>query len=155
MKEKRREMKENMIWLKNVSEHPNPPDELSQNVSNKPISDVFFSNFFHRKFINYVHDSNSIFRFVGTNPEKVIGRTVRDCPLLVISLADQGTQAVRCSFHGGWGQEVALRGRRAWTNGARWSTLATQESRGPCESRSKGSNSSHTRAGANQNHNGT
>ena len=49
-----------------------PPDELAQNVSKKPLSDELFLHFFFEssdpdRFFNYLHDSTSIFRARGIN----------------------------------------------------------------------------------------
>ena len=73
MEEKRRDtMKEKMkrdrgdFFPKNVSRPSNPPDELAQNVSKKIPFRRIIPPFFLQKcriwpFLNFLHDSNSIF----------------------------------------------------------------------------------------------
>ena len=76
-------MKEKMIFFKkNVSRPSNPPDALAQNVSKKknPFGRII-PPFVLRKcriwpFLNYLHDSNSIFWAQGIKSEGVFGRTV-------------------------------------------------------------------------------
>ena len=56
------------FFLKNVSEPSNPPDDLAQNVSRKNPRRTDYSSIFPSKVqcpdrvVNYLHDSNSIFR---------------------------------------------------------------------------------------------
>ena len=83
MKEKRREkMKEKIIFFKkNVSRPSNPPDELAQNVSKKiPVGRIippfFFESSESDRVLNYLHDSNSIFRAQGIISEIFSGGTV-------------------------------------------------------------------------------
>ena len=70
-------MKEKMIFFtKNVSRPSNLPDQLAQNVSKKiPLERIvppFFSESSESdRVINYLHDSNSIFRVGGINSEWV------------------------------------------------------------------------------------
>ena len=66
MKRERNERKD-VFFFENVSEPPNPPDELAQNVSKKILSDELFLHFFFEslefyRVFNYLHDSNSMFR---------------------------------------------------------------------------------------------
>ena len=82
-REREREMKEKIFFKKNVPGHSNPPDELAQHVSKKKKSPVgrIIPPFFFRKFriwpfLNYLQDSNSIFRAAGINWEGFSGRTV-------------------------------------------------------------------------------
>ena len=88
-KMKRREMKEKIIFSKkNVSEPSNPPEELAQNVSKKIPSDELFLHFFFRKcriwpFLNYLHDSNSIFWAQGIKSELFFGRTVLNSTMVL------------------------------------------------------------------------
>ena len=49
---KRREKKEKCFSLKNVSRPPNPPDELTQNVSKKNPRRTNYSSIFLQKFRN-------------------------------------------------------------------------------------------------------
>ena len=67
--------------VKNLSEPPNPPDELAQLVSKKSVSDELFLHLFFEisesdRFFNYLHDSNSIFRAGRINSENISGCTV-------------------------------------------------------------------------------
>ena len=76
-------MKENMFFSKNVSRPSNPPDELTQNVSKKSLSDELFLHFFFEslesdRVFNCLHDSNSIFRAAGKISEIFFGRTVHE-----------------------------------------------------------------------------
>ena len=77
-------MKEKVFFFcKNVSRPSNPPDELAQNVSKKIPSGRIIPPFFLRKcriwpFLNYLHDSNSIFPGPGELIQNGFsGRTVR------------------------------------------------------------------------------
>ena len=67
MKEKRREMKEEMILLKNVSNQKNPPDELAQKLFKKiPFrKNVSFESSESHRVFNYLLDSNLIFGPAG------------------------------------------------------------------------------------------
>ena len=77
-------MKEKVFFCKNVSRPSNPPDELAQNVSKKKKKSLPDELFLHvsfesaesGRFLNYLHDSNSIFLARGINSEWVFGRTV-------------------------------------------------------------------------------
>ena len=87
--ERQRWKKRGIFFVKNVSEHSNPPDKLAQHVSNKIPLGRIIPPFFLRKFriwpfFNYLHDSNSIFRIGRMNSENVPGCTVR--VLLVLLL---------------------------------------------------------------------
>ena len=77
--------KDDFFFQKNVSGHSNPPDELAQRVSKKKKIPVgrFFPPFFCRKcriwpFLNYLHDSNTIFWAQGIKSEGFFVRTVLD-----------------------------------------------------------------------------
>ena len=75
-------MKKSFFFLKNVSRHPNLPDESAQNVSKKIhfgriIPPFFFENSKSDRFFKYSLDSNSIFRAGRINSENVFGRTVK------------------------------------------------------------------------------
>ena len=69
----KREMKRgDVFFFKNVSEPPNPPEELAQNVSKKiPVGRIIPPLFLRKcriwPFLNYLHDSNSIFWAAGMN----------------------------------------------------------------------------------------
>ena len=73
---------ENLCFLFCVSEHPNPPDELAQNVSKKnPFSDELFFHFSFDSsdfycFFNYLRRFEFDFRAAGINTETFFGRTV-------------------------------------------------------------------------------
>ena len=53
----KKEIKEKMILMKNVSNQKKPPDELAQNVSIKSFSDVFFLFFFE------ISESYRVFKY--------------------------------------------------------------------------------------------
>ena len=112
MKRDKDERKDDIFFVKNVSEHPNPPDELAQNVSKKKnpfgriLPPFFFESSESDGFFNYLHDSNSIFRVGRINSENISARTVTEADrffLLVVSLR-RGTGVifvqtlVHCSF---------------------------------------------------------
>ena len=98
-------MKEKIFFQKNVPGHSTSPDELAQNVSKKkiPVGRII-PPFFLRKFriwpfLNYLHDSNSIFWAQGIKSEGVFGRTVLErctstetetgtdsCQLLIVNI---------------------------------------------------------------------
>ena len=78
-------MKRNERFQKSVSRPSNPPDELAENVSKKSLSDEIFLHFSSKLqnltvFLNYLHDSNSIFRVGRINSENVPRCTVSDRP---------------------------------------------------------------------------
>ena len=71
---KRGEKDERFLFLKNVSEPSNPPDELAQNASKKKSpSDELFHHF---PSFNYSRDSNSIFQAAGIIEEIFFGCAV-------------------------------------------------------------------------------
>ena len=79
--EREDERQDQGIKRKNVGGPSNPPDELAQNVSNKSLSDELFLHYFFEsseshRVLNYLHDSNSIFRAGRINSEIFSGGTV-------------------------------------------------------------------------------
>ena len=71
-----------IFFKKNVSGPSNPPDELAHMFRKKIPFGRIIPPFFLRKcriwpFLNYLQDSNSIFRAAGINSEGFFGRTVR------------------------------------------------------------------------------
>ena len=74
-------MKKLSFFAKNVSEPSNPPDELAQNVSKiipvgRIIPPFFFESSESDRVVNYIHDSNSIFRAGRIKSVSFFGRTV-------------------------------------------------------------------------------
>ena len=80
IRDERRDERRDFFFEKVSREHPNPPDELVQNVSKNPFLDELFLFSFESsesyRVFNYLHDSNSIFRAAGINSEWYSGGTV-------------------------------------------------------------------------------
>ena len=87
-RERERWRKDDFFFQKNVSGHSNPPDELAQHVSKKkkiPFGRII-PPFFFRKcriwpFLNYLHDSNSIFGPRELNQKVFFGANSMLCAL--------------------------------------------------------------------------
>ena len=93
------------FFSKNVSRPSNPPDELAQDVSKKKKipSGRIIPPFFLRKFriwpfLNYLQDSNSIFRAAGINSEGFSGAQYAD--LFTISLRNDDIQEFDSKWDG-------------------------------------------------------